>query len=206
VFIGTGPSIALDSRGRPHVSYGAEWALRHAVLRSGRWRIEIVDSHELSGHPVGLYSSLAIDDADDLHISYALFGQDMSPPWPEDLKYARSHDGVWEYDVPDMRGQLGFYTSLDLDADGLPHISYSDSDRQALKHVAWDGAKWTVSVVESPVGLGASTSLALDQRGMAHIAYFDGIAGAVKYARSAVVQSRIILPWVAKSALTEPGP
>lgn len=198
VFTSGGTSIALDSRARPHVSYHDAGALKHAVLRRRRWRIETVDSKALSGHPVGLYSSLAIDDEDNLHISYALFGQDFSPPWPEDLRYARSHDGTWEYDVPDSRGLLGFYTSLGLDAANQPHISYHDSDRQALKHVHWDGAVWTVSVVDSPVGIGGRTSLDLDQDGNAHIAYCDGIGGAIKYARSVVLEHRTFLPWVAR--------
>ena len=199
VFTSSGTSLALDSRERPHVSYGDDGALKHAVYRGGRWRIEIVDSKALSGHWVGLYSSLAIDDVDNPHISYALNSQEYtSSPWPEGLRYACSQDGTWEYDAPDSRGLLGFYNSLALDAANQPHISYHDSDRQALKHVHWDGAVWTVSVVDSPVGIGGATSLDLDQDGNAHIAYCDGIGGAIKYARGVVLENRAFLPWMAR--------
>jgi hypothetical protein len=198
VFTYGGTSIALDSGENPHVSYHENGELRHAHLRGTVWLIETVDSRALSGHYVGLYSSLAIDGADELHISYSLYGQDFSPPWPEDLRYARSEDGQWEYGVPDSRGLLGFYTSLDLDAGEQPHISYHDSDRQALKHAHWDGAAWNVSVVESPVGLGGATSLGVDQEGNAHIAYCDGLGKAIKYARSVILNRRALLPVMAR--------
>jgi hypothetical protein len=197
VFVYSNTSIALDSQERPHVTYHHGARLKHAVYDGDRWQVETVDSRAMSGHKMGLDSSLAIDDADNLHISYALYGQEWySSPWPEGLRYARSQGGTWEYDAPDGPGDLGFYTSLGLDADNRPHISYYDSGSQALKHVYWDGEAWPVSVVDSPVSVGGYTSLDLDQDGQPHIAY--SVGGAVRYARRVAVVGRAFLPWAAR--------
>jgi hypothetical protein len=198
VFTSGGTSIALDSLDRPHVSYQDAGALQYAVHSGAKWTIETVDSKQMNGFPVGLYSAIALDNMDNPQISYALYGQDFSPPWPEDLKFAWSQDGKWETYVPDAQGQVGFFSALGLDARNNTHISYYDSGRQALKHAFWDGDVWTLSVVDSPVYMDGATALDVDQDGQPHIVYCDGHSSAIQYARGILLAHRAFLPWLAR--------
>jgi hypothetical protein len=108
-------SIALDSGGRPHISYYAGYPnvdLKYAWYDGADWRITTVDSEGF----VGQYTSLALDAADQPHISYRGAG----------LKYAW-HDGAdWRIETVDDSDR---HTSLALDALSRPHISYYDGGR-----------------------------------------------------------------------------
>ncbi|MFQ6061214.1 MAG: hypothetical protein ACE5KV_08005, partial [Thermoplasmata archaeon] len=65
--IGPGLSLDLDSLGRPHISYqGLDHHLRHAWWDNSSWRTEIVDNNPY----VGIFSTMRIDQCDDIHISY----------------------------------------------------------------------------------------------------------------------------------------
>ena len=44
-----------------------------------------------------------------------------------DLKYARWTGSAWEIQTVDSQGDWGEHSSLALDADGRPHISYHDA-------------------------------------------------------------------------------
>ena len=77
---------------------------------------------------------------------------------------------------------VGWYSSLALDVDGLPHISYYDYGNGALKYAFWDGDVWNVEIVDSDGNVGRYTSIALDDDGFPHISYYDYGNGALKYA------------------------
>jgi hypothetical protein len=125
--------------------------------------------------------------------------------------YAHRTTSGWEHTVVDDSERVGRSSAIALDSLDQPHIAYRDlknnyhdSDRQALKHVYWDGAAWIVSIVGSPAGIGGSTSLAVGPDGNPNIAYCDGVDRAIKYAQRAVVQGRALLPWVGNPDLPEP--
>jgi RHS repeat-associated protein len=63
-----------------------------------------------------------------------------------------------------------FSTSLKLDNQGNPHISYSSTGAGHLKYAKWTGSSWDIQTVESAAGAG-NTSLALDSQGNPHISY-----------------------------------
>ena len=81
----------------------------------------------------------------------------------------------------DSEGYVGEHTSLALDSNGYPHISYCDWTNMDLKYAYWDGADWQIQTVDSEGWVGGHTSLALDSNGYSHISYFDDTNTALKY-------------------------
>jgi hypothetical protein len=86
----------------------------------------------------------------------------------------------WNIQTVDSTGNLGQNTSIALDADGKPHISYSDRTNWDVKYAAFNGSTWDISIVDSTGCY--DTSIALDANGYAHISYGDSDNTALKYA------------------------
>ena len=72
-------------------------------------------------------------------------------------------------------------TSLALDSQDQPHVSYYGSDL-ALHYIYSDGTSWHTVTVDSNSGVSASNALALDRSDHPHISYYDANNGDLKYA------------------------
>ena len=131
-----------------------------------QWTIEVADSNG----SVGSYTSLAIDSNNHPHISYHEYrdrgdGRDIGV-----LRYIYS-DGGWQASqVVDTTEATGRWTSLALDSQDRPHISYHDFGQDRLRYAHFNGNGWVVRVglgMTSPAG--DYTAIAVDGDDQAHI-------------------------------------
>ena len=126
---GFDPSLSLDSRGSPHISYydDSNGDLRYASWNGTGWDLETIDSI----NDVGRHPSLAIDAGDHPHISY----YDASY---KELRYATydTNSAQWVIRTIDTGGDVGSFSSIALDSSGRPCISYYDAVNHAVKYAS----------------------------------------------------------------------
>jgi len=64
----------------------------------------------------------------------------------------------WHAETVDSEGDVGQYTSLGLDGNGYPHISYCDWSNRYLKYAYQDASGWHIQTVDSEGYVGSYTS------------------------------------------------
>ncbi|MGQ9706589.1 MAG: hypothetical protein ACUVWP_06255 [bacterium] len=76
----------------------------------------------------------------------------------------------WNIEVVDNTECVGDYSSIELDSNDHPHISYSEYGRNNdhLRYAYFDGSKWNIYVVDSYSG---SSSISLDSNNLPHVSY-----------------------------------
>jgi hypothetical protein len=97
---------------------------------------------------------------------------------------------VWKLQIVDRNKHIGsLHSSLALDSDGNPHISYEDNAVGNLVYASWNASAWNLRIVDqirlAPGDLGVwgfPTSIALDATGTAHISYTGYTRHDLKYA------------------------
>ena len=159
--VGEYSSLALDSSGKPRISYldTGKGDLKYASWDGSRWVVTTVDGtdyvkgqkgcnwdgdhgrNEDKSINVGEYSSLALDGSGNPRISY--YDQTNG-----DLKYASWDGSRWVITTVDSARDVGEYSSLALDGSGNPRISYYDQTNGDLKYASWDGSRWVVTTVD----------------------------------------------------------
>ena len=157
-------AIALDTSGRPHISEyrleGGVWGeLRYVYWDGSSWQ-KVNGPVRTIGEFDGQYTSIALDDSDVPHISW--YRLDVG------LEYATYDGGSWDVTTVDSDG-LGLGTSLVLDADGNPHISYRTSGD--LMYAFYNGSSWTIQAADISDHCGYWSSIALDSDNWPHISY-----------------------------------
>jgi len=174
-------SIALDSDDNPHISYYdsyPNYELKYAFWNGSAWDITTVDNEE----EVGAHSSMALDSLDNPHISYQEWIWEDIEEWDTNLKYAFWDGSTWNISWVDTEECSGSYTSIAIDSEDKPHISYEqymwvkiggilEKYDNKLKYAYWDGSSWNISVVDQVDDSGSFTSIAIDSYDNPHISY-----------------------------------
>lgn len=107
-------------------------------MHTGSWVTKIVDNTS----PVGMYTSVAVDSSNKVHISYLYWsritgGSNVAMG----IKYATNKTGSWVTSIirEDIDEFWGFYnkdvmnTSIAIDSNNLPHIALIHYDNQQLE-------------------------------------------------------------------------
>jgi len=156
--------------------------LRRAIAR--RWLTAEVDTNY-----AGLDTALVIDSGGVPHLAYGSLSG---------ITYARFEPSVASWTIDWIGGDLGFVgnTSLALEANGMPHVSWFDSAVVEIRHATGGIGAWLVETVAPMTATAATdTSIALDPAGDPYIAYADMDTEQVTVAyRSAGVW--VSPPWV----------
>jgi len=169
--------LALDSAGKPHISYHdivndvSNLVYVHKV--GSNWVSEIVDS----AGDVGWHNSIRVDSHGYPHIAY--YDQTHLK-----VKYAYKDSSGWHLqNVGD-----GWSPSLVLDSSDKPHISFQDANTyhtdNGLLYAKWTGSSWDIQVVDNTNGwmTGWWCWLDLDSNGNPHISYFDSVDEYLRHA------------------------
>jgi len=164
-------SIAIDSQNIPHISFHdkSSGEVKYASFNGSSWDIEVVDS--VGANDVGS-TSLAFDKNDIPHISYYEGNNHR-------LKYARRIGSTWHTEAVSGPSTNGRASSLAIDSDNFPHISWSGSG-YAFMYSKWTGFTWETTTIASEA---RHNSIGLDNNNTPHISYF--IAGSDNYLKYA---------------------
>ena len=185
-----GTSLALDALGHPRISYRSSGGdLKYAWNDGATWHIETIDASRRSNH----FVSLALDAAGHPHISYY-----STTYFDGDLKYAWYNGSAWQIETIDSGDNnnnelTGIHSSLALDKNGRPHISYWDFTNGDVKYAQYNGNDWQIEIIDDlPNGGWYNwTSLDLDNAGHPHVSYYDATNQMPKYARYDGISWRI---------------
>lgn len=174
-------SLKFDAYGNGHVSYVAPAANE---LRYGFWDHTLKKWYTTVVDRTGGFCALVLDSHQRPHISYLGYGGGLA--------YARWDGASWQKEkIPIPARTIGFYTSIALDQNDYPIISFYEADNAEgerlarLRTVVWNGNFWALRTVDNTPGSGKFNSIAVDSKGHPQIAYADlnNESGSVRYAR-----------------------
>jgi LPXTG-site transpeptidase (sortase) family protein len=181
--VGIYTSLALNASGFPVISYldGTNGDLKVAKCNDATCTIPIITTVD-SAADVGYDSSIVLNTSGFPVISY----YDITNG---DLKVVVCGNATCTsgntFTILDDAGNVGEFTSLALNTNGFPVISYLDNTNGDLKMVICGDATCTsktLTTIDSAGNVGFGTSLALNANGFPAISYYDSSNRDLKFA------------------------
>lgn len=179
-------SMVLDAHGNPQLLYSVfpRGELKYAAWDGRDWKILLGAAPDGTAS-AGMGNSLVLNAQNEPEFSYYETTVEYGSSSRGSVKFARRKGTGWDVQTVDkvyQRGSwVGFRSSLVLDKQGFPHISYEDGG--ALKHAFWDGTRWHVQVVANRATEPyLYSSMAIDKDDTLYISYRDPSDGSLKVA------------------------
>jgi hypothetical protein len=162
------PSIALDSQGYLHVAAVSQKGLYYLRQTNQGWFLETVDDRPYYGWSV----SLSLDQADNPHISYIIFG--------DHVYYAHRQGDQWQIEtIAPLIGEHRVGTSLVVDSKGQPAVAFQAG--QGVRFASRTAGSWDISTINGDED-GALISLTLDANDVPHLSYYYSLYSQLVYA------------------------
>lgn len=178
--VGQFASLYIDSSDHPHISYydANNGTLKYARNLGGGWEIATIAKWWTTGEGLVDPSSLTSD----LVAPAASTSPADSHYVPTDQNAFTSQEDFTTV-ITETRG-VGLYTSITLDANGNPYISYYDALNGELKCAYVVLGQWHVSTVDSTDVTGLYSSIAVDNSSPVkiYISYYDYTNANLRYA------------------------
>ena len=175
------PATVVDSEGNIHIAYleGTTKTLQYIYYNGTSWSSPILIDDYLTWSGYGT-NDLQIDSSGNLHLSYYNWNTAPSND-PHELTYATYNGSVWStYALQEMIcsgacGTNGFSSSIEIDVNDRPHISYYDQKNDTLRYTHYDGTSWTDETVttDDDNNNGIYNSISLDNNDYPRIAYYN---------------------------------
>jgi hypothetical protein len=177
-------SLTMDSAGNPYITYfDSNGNLKYATKTNTGWNLQIVDYSVVIHSWGGSNCRIILDSNGIPHIGY---WKEANSDSSNGLMYAFWNGTGWNIETVDTvnvvgYGSVGGWSSLALDSNGYPHISYVDQNSYAaLKYAWWNGTAWNKAILDT-MNVGFYSSLAIDSSGKSHISYMDEYQLDLKY-------------------------
>jgi len=142
--------FALDSNDRPHILWWNSDSgspdyrdIVHTWHNGSSWQSETI-----ANSIYGIYSAIAIDAADNIHVSFCYVSGATAS-----LRYRKKTGASWGTTqvVDSVDSQMrGLWNSIAVDGNNDPHISYHDYSNRTMKYAYWAGSAWGVRTIRSP--------------------------------------------------------
>jgi len=121
--------IALDSSGTPYIVATRKDSYDYSTLLARRTGADDAWQSEEISPVYSENAAIAIDGSDRVHVSYVRESH---------LEYAvRDSSGTWSVKIVDDTRHVDWFTSIALDSQENPHISYYDEQYEDLWYVYW---------------------------------------------------------------------
>lgn len=172
--VGRFGSMALDAQNHPHIAYLDFDAkdLKYATFDGNTWKIETIDPASSAND-----TSIVIDAMGRPHILY------YDAAFTNDLKYAWWDGTQWVIELVLAQDDVGYAPGLSLDAEGTPHVVFSDFTAKSVRYGRKTAMGWVFQTVDKFSNVSGTNAIAVDAKGRVHLAYEDPNNSDVRYAR-----------------------
>ncbi len=195
--VGQYNDIAYDSQGNPHIVYynQSEFSVMYAYWNTNGWTIEKLDnSYSYTYGPI--YSSIAIDTFDQVHICYNKYTHNLA--WDYLIYTKIQSDGNRQNEtILTSGGGRNKYQSISLcleyvkvTGNIIPHICYKfcdfiyEPDIIDFYYCTYNyiTSTWEFDLIDGGTNVGDWNDMAIDANGNLYVSYYDATDKDLKFA------------------------